>query len=351
MKILCAGGSGFLGSHFIRMLLKNNPQALVVNLDALTHTGNPENLADIKTNRYVFVQGDVTDKKMIESLFSSYSIDTVVNFADEQGGPLLDPETMVKTNVLGAFTLLEAARKYWLVEKRQGDIKTRFHQVSCAEVYGGLSSTESTAFTETSRYDPSGPHAATKAAADQMTIAYARTYGLHATVSVSSLNFGPYQNPDAFIPKMILSGLVSERITLEGDWEESRDWIYVEDHVHAILEILRKGKPGQSYNVASGNMRTRAEVADTVRDEINKARKRFLPPVETQGHKIAFDKLSSLNYAKLYKETGWLPSHTFIGALRHTVDWYLSQKEWLENIAKRKEYADWIVAQYGANPT
>jgi dTDP-glucose 4,6-dehydratase len=344
---LVTGGLGFIGSHFIRQLLEKDPHVTVVNLDLLTYAGNPDNLADIKSNRYHFQQGDINDSALVEGLLNGYSIDTVVNFAAEShvDRSIMEPEIFLRTNVMGTFTLLEAARKCW-----KGLQDVRLHHISTDEVYGSLGPKDP-AFTEETRYDPSSPYSASKAAADHLVRAYHRTYHMPVTISNCSNNFGPNQYPEKLIPLGILLSEAGKPIQIYGDGLQRRDWLYVEDHCEAILLILRKGKPGETYNIGGDNERTNLEVAESIRNAVSNMTGKPCPAPEFVKDRPGHDVRYAINFGKIYTKLGWLPRHSLSEGIRKTVDWYLSNKPWVEAVQKKKEYSDWMVKQYtGTKP-
>lgn len=342
MRVLVTGSCGFIGSHFVRTVLASDPKVGVVGLDALTYCGNPENLSDVKSDRYIFKQGDIGDRKLVDQLFHAYQIDTIVHFAAEShvDRSVLEPDIFVRTNVLGTQVLLEAARHYW---KKTGG--GRFHHVSTDEVYGSLGKGDP-AFTEKTPYDPSSPYSASKAAADHLVRAYHRTYGLNITISNCSNNFGPNQYPEKLIPLSILRSLEGKPIELYGDGLQCRDWLYVEDHCLAILKILDAGRPGETYNVGGSSERMNIEVAGTIAELVLKATRKGCPPPQFIKDRPGHDRRYAINFEKLYKETGWLPRHSFGEGMRRTVEWYIKNPSWVLGIRQRKTYADWMTKQY-----
>lgn len=343
MRALVTGAAGFIGSHFVRTLLAKNPKALVVGLDALTYCGNSANLADVKSDRYIFKQGDICDRKVVDELFSIYNINAVIHFAAEShvDRSVLEPDVFVKTNVLGTQTLLEAARHFW----QKASIKGHLHHVSTDEVYGSLGPKDP-AFTEKTAYDPSSPYSASKAAADHLVRAYHRTYHLPVTISNCSNNFGPNQYPEKLIPLSILRLLEGKPIQLYGDGLQCRDWLYVTDHCEAIIEILKKGTPGETYNVGGSHERTNIEVAQTIMEVVVFLTQKEGPPPIFIKDRPGHDRRYAINFEKLYKATGWLPRHTFAEGIAKTVAWYLKNSAWVDGVRKRKEYADWMTKQY-----
>ena len=250
-NVLVTGGAGFIGSNFVRYLLKIDPKVNIINLDNLTYAGSQENLKDLPdADRHLFVKGDICNRLLLDDLLHSHTIDTLVHFAAEThvDRSILDPDTFVQTNIVGTFTLLEATRQYWLVEKGLSPENIRFHHVSTDEVYGTLS-LDDPAWTEKTPYDPSSPYSASKAASDHLVRAYGHTYGLPYTITNCSNNYGPYQFPEKLIPLMILNALEGKPLPIYGDGGQIRDWLYVEDHCEAIWMVLQKGVPGETYNI------------------------------------------------------------------------------------------------------
>ncbi|MDR1786135.1 MAG: dTDP-glucose 4,6-dehydratase, partial [Spirochaetaceae bacterium] len=266
-NILVTGGSGFIGTNFIRLLLEQTPDftGRIINLDALTYAGNPKNLFSVEERfgisagqsgegkgRYLFVRADICDKSRVHDIFAEYGIDTVVHFAAEShvDRSILGPGEFIRTNIEGTFNLLEAARSHWIEAGtcREGVL---FHHISTDEVYGSLGDTG--LFTETTVYDPHSPYSASKAGSDHLVTAYHHTYGLPVTLSNCSNNYGPYQFPEKFIPLMILNMLEGKALPVYGDGKNIRDWLYVEDHVRAVWLIMNKGRAGQKYNIGGGN--------------------------------------------------------------------------------------------------
>ncbi|MBC8509859.1 MAG: dTDP-glucose 4,6-dehydratase [Anaerolineales bacterium] len=257
-NVLVTGGAGFIGSNFIRYLLRKEPGVRIINLDALTYAGHMENLTDLPDqDRHVFVEGNICDRDLICQLLHQYDIDTVVHFAAEThvDRSILGPEQFVQTNVIGTFTLLESTRRYWLEEEPMGVEKVRFHHISTDEVYGSLES-DASPFSETTPYAPNSPYAASKASSDHLVRSYAHTYGLPVTITNCSNNYGPYQFPEKFIPLMILNALEGRQIPVYGDGNQIRDWLYVDDHCEAILVVLLGGMPGETYNIGGNTQPT-----------------------------------------------------------------------------------------------
>jgi dTDP-glucose 4,6-dehydratase len=349
-NILVTGGAGFIGSNFIRLSLESTPDfsGRVVNLDALTYAGNITNLLDVQAKfngkRYFFEQGDIRDADLVANIFEKYKIDTVVHFAAEShvDRSIVEPDAFVKTNILGSFTLLEVARRYWA--GRDGVL---FHHVSTDEVYGSLG--ETGAFTETTPYAPRSPYSASKAASDHMVMAYYHTYGLPVTLSNCSNNYGPYQFPEKLIPLMILNLKEKKPLPVYGDGRNVRDWIHVDDHNQAIWQILRHSKIGENYNIGGENewenihlIQTLIKIivkkigADT--DELN----RLVAFVKDRpGH----DRRYAMNCTKIKRELNWKQVIGFEEGLAKTVDWYLGNIEWVDGV-RSGAYRQWLEKNY-----
>ena len=347
-NLLVTGGCGFIGSNFIRWLMNNRDfSGRIINVDSLTYAGNPENLADIAADfksRYIFQKVDICDAAKLEDIFAQFEIDAVCHFAAEShvDRSIKTPGNFIQTNIVGTFNLLEAA-------KARGDQFKLFHHVSTDEVYGSLG-TEGL-FREDTPYRPNSPYSASKAASDHLVRAYYKTFGLPATISNCSNNYGPYQFPEKLIPLIILNALDGKSLPVYGDGKNVRDWLYVEDHCKAIWTIMNTGKRGETYNVGG-----KAEMENIVivqmicdiLDEIEpakdgKQRRSLITYVKDRpGH----DRRYAIDFSKIHNELGWSPGESFTTGLRKTIIWYLNQKQWLENI-KTGAYQAWITEQYG----
>jgi dTDP-glucose 4,6-dehydratase len=338
--IVVTGGAGFIGSNFVRHALARTDARVVV-LDKLTYAGNLESLAEVSSHpRYAFVQADVADREAVRALFRDLRPSAVVNFAAEThvDRSIDDPAAFVRTNVTGAFELLEAARLF-LREDPGASTRFRFLHVSTDEVYGTLGPTG--AFSETTPYAPNSPYAASKAGADHLVRAYHETYRLPALLTNCSNNYGPFQFPEKLIPLMILNAVEGKNLPIYGDGGNVRDWLYVEDHCEGILLVLRKGAPGGKYNIGGGNERTNLQVVDalcaaleaelpSVKNPALAARglasyaglKTFV--ADRPGH----DRRYAIDASKIRRELGWGPRHAFEDGLRDTVRWYLANRPW-----------------------
>ena len=334
-RLLVTGGAGFIGSNFIRYWVNRYPDDRLVNLDALTYAGNLENLADIESAPgYRFVHADITDRSVVERLLEEEAIDTVVNFAAEShvDRSILGPEAFIRTNVHGTFTLLEAARTVW----KGFSPGLRFLHVSTDEVYGSLAPDEPP-FTETHGYAPNSPYSASKAASDHLVRAYHRTYGMPVLTTNCSNNYGPFQFPEKLIPLVIINAVRGESLPVYGKGENVRDWLYVDDHARALWTIATQGRLGETYNVGGASERRNLEVVETICDTIDrsspaddgKSRRDLIAFVEDRpGHDLRY----AIDFSKLEKELGWTPLESFESGLEKTVDWYLSHRDWWEDI-------------------
>lgn len=353
MNLLVTGGAGFIGSNFIRYVLGREPEVHVVNLDALTYAGNQKNLEHLPApDRHQFVHGDICDAELVGELMQKHRIDTVVHFAAEShvDRSILGPAPFLQTNVVGTFTLLEAARHVWINAAGPGDPSVRFHHVSTDEVYGSLGP-QDPPWTERSPYAPNSPYAASKAASDHLVRTYGHTYALPYTITNCSNNYGPFQFPEKLIPLMILNALSGEPLPLYGDGQHIRDWLYVEDHCEAIWLVLTEGTPGKTYHVGAGNQPTNLEVVESLCEILNRLR----PDASNAPHRelIQFvqdrpghDRRYAMHAGKLRQELGWKPRHSLQKGLHQTIRWYLEHPDWVEAVRSRTEYQDWLQQQY-----
>jgi dTDP-glucose 4,6-dehydratase len=322
VNILVTGGCGFIGSHFIRRMIARYADYKLVNLDLLTYAGDLENLGNIKAHQnYMFIQGDIQDRKLVRQIIESEQIDAIVNFAAESHVDLSirEPEVFVRTNVLGTQTLLEAAKDFSI---------QKFVQISTDEVYGSL--TKFGCFTEDSPLKPNNPYSASKAGADLLVRSYYKTYGLNVNISRSSNNYGPFQYPEKLIPLIITNALEGKRLPIYGTGENIRDWIYVEDHVAAIDLILHKGKPGEIYNVGGRNERTNNEIAKLILEQLNLSDEWIEYVQDRPGHDFRY----AVNPEKIEKELGWRPNRLFRDGLKKTIQWYVEHESWWKPLKK-----------------
>jgi len=334
---LITGGYGFIGSHFIRLLRREKPQWRIVNLDLLTYAGNIDNLADLNftanDSPYRFVQGDIADLALVRSIFETESLEAVVNFAAEThvDRSLLDSAPFLRTNIEGARVLLEVAARCGL---------NRFLQVSTDEVYGSLAADEA-AFSEDSPLLPNSPYAASKAAADLLVRAYHYSYGLPIWITRCGNNYGPYQFPEKFLPLFITNALDNQPLPLYGDGKQIRDWIHVEDHARAVLQVLEHGLPGEVYNISAGEERVNRFMAEWILAALGKSPQLLRHVEDRPGH----DRRYALNAVKI-RRLGWQPSISLERGLSSTIDWYRSERGWWERI-KSGEYRNYYLEMYG----
>jgi len=338
-NVLVTGGAGFIGSNFIHYLLRVEGDVRVINLDALTYAGNLDNLQDVAGDpRYLFARGNICDAERVGHLVRDHHVDTIVHFAAEThvDRSILGPRQFIETNVIGTFTMLEAARKYWLEEKSHplGDV--RFHHVSTDEVFGSLAPGEP-AWTEETPYAPNSPYAASKASSDHLVRSYGHTYGLPYTITNCSNNYGPYQFPEKLIPVIILNAIAGRDLPVYGDGQQIRDWLHVEDHCEAIHLVLTKGRTGSTYNIGGENQPANLTIVETIceiLDEVHsqsphRPHKNLIQFVKDRpGHDRRYD----MDTHKIRAELGWQPRHNLTQGLLDTVQWYLSHPEWVTAI-------------------
>lgn len=336
-KILVTGGAGFIGGNFVHYMVDKYPNYMIVNLDALTYAGNLETCQPVEgKSNYKFVKGDIADREFIFDLFEKEKFDIVVNFAAEShvDRSVTDPEIFIKTNVLGTQVLMDASRAYGVA---------RYHQVSTDEVYGDLPlDRPDLFFTEETPLHTSSPYSASKASADLLVFAYHRTFGLPITISRCSNNYGPYHFPEKLIPLMISRALNDEQLPVYGNGENVRDWLHVYDHCAAIDLILHNGRVGEVYNVGGHNERTNLEVVKTILKALNKPESLITYVKDRPGHDLRY----AIDPQKLENELGWKPTYNFDTGIQQTIEWYLNNKQWWENIISG-EYQNYFEKQYG----
>jgi len=333
-KILITGGAGFIGSHVVRLFVNKYPEYLIVNLDKLTYAGNLENLKDIENSKnYIFEKGDICDEKLVDNLFSKYKFDGVIHLAAEShvDRSILNPMEFINTNVIGTFTLLNVAKKHW----KDNFESKRFYHISTDEVYGALENYKDF-FLETTPYDPKSPYSASKASSDHFVRAYYNTYGLPTIISNCSNNYGPNQFPEKLIPLAINNIQKNRQIPIYGKGENIRDWLYVEDHARAIDIIFHKGKINETYNIGGSNewknidlIKLLCSIMDKKLNRETGASEKLITFVKDRaGHDFRY----AIDSSKLQKELGWKVSLKFEEGLEKTVDWYLQNQKWLDNI-------------------
>ncbi len=336
MTILVTGGAGFIGGNFVYYQLKNHPEDRVVCLDKLTYAGNLSTLQEaMKCEQFRFVRGDIADREAVYALFEQEKPDVVVNFAAEShvDRSVTNPEIFLTTNILGTSVLMDACRRYGV---------GRYHQVSTDEVYGDLPlDRPDLFFTEETPIHTSSPYSASKASADLLVMAYHRTYGLPATISRCSNNYGPYHFPEKLIPLMITRALADEPLPVYGEGLNVRDWLYVEDHCSAIDLIIRRGRVGEVYNIGGHNERTNMQVVKTILKALGKPESLIRHVTDRPGH----DRRYAIDPSKIHRELGWLPKTTFDEGIQKTVRWYLDNRQWWEEILSG-EYQNYFEKMY-----
>ena len=337
MVILVTGGAGFIGSNFIYYELDKYAEDRIVCIDALTYAGNLETLEEaLKNERFVFYRGDIADGEFVNGVFAKEHPDIVVNFAAEShvDRSIEAPDIVLRTNVIGTMTLLEACRNYGI---------QRFHQVGTDEVYGDLPLDRTDLFfTEETPIHTSSPYSASKAAADLLVLAYHRTYGLPVTISRCSNNYGPYHFPEKLIPLMISRALADESLPVYGSGENVRDWLYVKDHCSAIDLVMRKGRNGEVYNIGGHNERTNLQVVKTILKELGKPETLITYVKDRPGHDMRY----AIDPTKIRSELGWQPETSFDDGIKQTIRWYLDNRTWWEHILAG-DYRNYYERMYG----
>ncbi len=337
MNIIVTGGAGFIGSNFIYFELDKHPEDRIICLDALTYCGNLATLDEaMKNPQFRFVKGDIADRETVFSLFEEEKPDIVVNFAAEShvDRSIDNPEIFLKTNIMGTQVLMDACRKYGI---------TRYHQVSTDEVYGDLPlDRPDLFFTEDTPIHTSSPYSSSKAGADLLVLAYYRTYGLPVSITRCSNNYGPYHFPEKLIPLMISRALADEALPVYGKGENVRDWLYVKDHCSAIDLVMRKGQVGEVYNVGGHNEKTNLEVVETILQQLGKPESLITYVTDRPGHDMRY----AIDPTKIHRELGWLPETKFEDGIKMTIQWYLDNKEWWQNILSG-EYQNYFEKMYG----
>jgi dTDP-glucose 4,6-dehydratase len=350
--ILITGGAGFIGANFVLDWLRGSDEP-VVNVDKLTYAGNLKTLASLEGDgRHTFVRADICDRPAIDHLLRQYTPRAIVHFAAEShvDRSIHGPADFVQTNVVGTFTLLEAARAYWSQLKGSARENFRFHHVSTDEVYGSLGPNDAP-FTETTAYAPNSPYSASKAGSDHLVRAYFHTYGLPVLTTNCSNNYGPYHFPEKLIPLMITNALAGKPLPVYGDGQNVRDWLYVGDHCAAIRRVLEAGKVGEVYNVGGWNEKNNLEVVHTLCDLLDDLKPR---PEGSYREQITFvkdrpghDRRYAIDARKLERELNWKPAETFESGLRKTVEWYLDNQEWVADVMSGA-YREWVEVNYGS---
>lgn len=333
---LVTGAAGFIGANYIKHILAKHDDVKLVILDALTYAGNLGTIAkDIDDERCIFVKGDICNRVLADELFAKFKFDYVVNFAAEShvDRSIENPQLFLVTNILGTQNLLDAARRAWVTGKDENGYPTwrkgvRYHQVSTDEVYGSLGAEGY--FTEQTPLCPHSPYSASKTSADMVVMAYHDTYKMPVTITRCSNNYGPYHFPEKLIPLMISRALNNESLPVYGKGENVRDWLYVEDHCSAIDLVIRKGRVGEVYNIGGHNERTNLQVVKTILKELNKPESLITYVTDRPGHDMRY----AIDPTKIHNELGWLPETKFDDGIHQTVQWYLDNRAWWENILK-----------------
>jgi dTDP-glucose 4,6-dehydratase len=333
-NILITGGAGFIGSNFVRFMLGRYPNYHIFNVDALTYAGNLKNLKDIADNpNYTFIKADIGDRTKIETIFSEYNIDAVVNFAAEShvDRSIIQPELFFLTNVLGAQMLLDAANRQWKLKPddkycREYKPGVKFLQISTDEVYGALGKTGM--FVETMPLLPNSPYSAAKASADLLVRAYYETFGMPVNITRCSNNYGPYQFPEKLIPLMIYNCLKERDLPVYGDGMQVRDWLHVADHCSAIDAVLHRGVVGEVYNIGGNNEKANIEIVKLIISALGKAENLIKYVKDRPGH----DRRYAIDNTKITTQLGWAPAYTFEQGMKETIEWYLNNTEWIENV-------------------
>ena len=340
MKIMVTGGAGFIGSAVVRHLL-NDTAHEVVNVDALTYAGNLESLATVAHHpRYAFEQADIADRAAMDRVLAAHRPAAIMHLAAEShvDRSIDGPSAFIQTNIVGTYTLLEAARAYWLGLDTEGRDAFRFHHISTDEVYGDLHGTDDL-FTETTPYAPSSPYSASKAASDHLVRAWLRTYGLPTLVTNCSNNYGPYHFPEKLIPHMILNALHGKPLTVYGDGSQIRDWLYVEDHARALVEVVTRGVVGETYNIGGHNEQRNLHVVHCLCDLLEEMAPQKPAGIAHYRDLITYvkdrpghDHRYAIDAGKIERELGWRPRETFESGMRKTVRWYLDNPAWWQRV-------------------
>ena len=348
-KILITGGAGFIGSALVRYIINETSDAVVV-VDKLTYAGNLMSLAPVaQSERFAFEKVDICDRAELARVFTEYQPDCVMHLAAEShvDRSIDGPAAFIETNIVGTYTLLEAARAYWTALTEDKKSAFRFHHISTDEVYGDLHSTDDF-FTETTPYAPSSPYSASKASSDHLVRAWLRTYGLPTLITNCSNNYGPYHFPEKLIPLMILNALAGKPLPVYGNGQQIRDWLYVEDHARALYTVVTEGKAGETYNIGGHNEKKNIDVVLTIcdlLDEIVPKEKSYREQITYVADRPGHDRRYAIDAEKIGRELGWKPQETFESGIRKTVEWYLSNTKWVDNV-KSGAYQSWIEQNY-----
>lgn len=357
MKILVTGGAGFIGSALVRYII-NETNDSIVNVDKLTYAGNLESLKEVDGNdRYAFVQADICDAKALDDIFNTHKPDVVMHLAAEShvDRSISGPAAFIETNIVGTYTLLEAAKNYWLAMDDKAKSLFRFHHISTDEVYGDLPHPEEWTgadslplFTEKTPYAPSSPYSASKASSDHLVRAWHRTYQFPTIVTNCSNNYGPYHFPEKLIPLVILNALQGKPLPIYGKGDQIRDWLYVEDHARALYAVITKGQVGETYNIGGYNEKKNIDVVQTIchiLDEIKPQATSYSQQIIYVADRPGHDRRYAIDASKITRELNWKPKETFESGIKKTVNWYLNNLDWVQNITSGA-YLDWINDNY-----
>jgi dTDP-glucose 4,6-dehydratase len=351
--ILVTGGAGFIGSAVVRHII-NNTSDTVVNLDKLTYAGNLASLSSIKNNpRYNFEQVDICEAKEVQRIIEKYQPDTIMHLAAEShvDRSIDGPAAFIETNIVGTYILLDAAKNYWQNLFEDKKLAFRFHHISTDEVYGDLEGTDDL-FTETTSYEPSSPYSASKASSDHLVRAWQRTFGLPTLITNCSNNYGPFHFPEKLIPLVILNALDGKALPVYGDGLQIRDWLYVEDHARALYKVATEGEVAETYNIGGHNEKTNIDVVKTIcliLDELvpskyehaNKYADLITYVKDRPGHDVRY----AIDASKIERELGWVPEESFETGIKKTVEWYLENNDWINNVVSG-DYRHWVDKQY-----
>ncbi|MBD2795642.1 dTDP-glucose 4,6-dehydratase [Xenorhabdus sp. 18] len=360
MKILVTGGAGFIGSALIRHII-NHTNDNVINVDKLTYAGNLESLKEIDNNpRYSFEKADICDRNRLDSILEQYQPDVIMHLAAEShvDRSISGPSDFIETNIIGTYTLLEATRNYWQQLSESKKNKFIFHHISTDEVYGDLphpdqfpDSSPLPLFTEKTAYAPSSPYSASKASSDHLVRAWHRTYGLPTIVTNCSNNYGPYHFPEKLIPLVILNALEGKPLPIYGKGDQIRDWLYVEDHARALHLVVTTGKNSETYNIGGHNEKTNLEVVEKIcqiLDELVPKEVSYKKQITFVSDRPGHDRRYAIDASKINHDLDWQPQETFEEGIRKTIQWYLDNQTWVQNV-KSGAYQSWVTLHYGEN--
>jgi len=336
-RFFVTGGAGFIGSAFVRFLI-NSTEHTVLNFDKLTYAGNLESLESISDDpRYIFHQGDLLDSELLETIFQTFKPDFVVHLAAEShvDRSIANSREFIDTNIIGTYNLLEVSRAYWSKLNIRDQSLFRFHHISTDEVFGALDDTGF--FTEESAYDPSSPYSSSKAASDHLVRAWNRTYQLPVLITNCSNNFGPYQFPEKLMPLMILNAINEQPLPIYGSGNNVRDWLYVEDHVEALYEVIQNAEIGSSYNIGGNNEKTNLQVVHAICDILDDllprtSKNSYRDLITFVGDRPGHDFRYAIDASKISTNLGWKPNETFHSGLEKTIQWYIGNESWLKNL-------------------